>query len=81
MRSSCSTKKVTLRKRFVWQWSQCGGAVYHSGFTGYLPKVSEMTFTVYAELAQEVSKKLDRLAKKADAYGQRSSHRSYRCGP
>ncbi|WP_304430180.1 hypothetical protein [Faecalibaculum rodentium] len=28
-----------------------------------------MTFTVYAELAQEVSKKLDRLAKKADAYG------------
>lgn len=28
-----------------------------------------MTFTVYAELAQEVSKKLDRLAKKANAYG------------
>ena len=28
-----------------------------------------MTFTVYAEQAQEVSKKLDRLAKKADAYG------------
>ena len=28
-----------------------------------------MTFTVYAELAPEVSKKLDRLAKKADAYG------------
>ena len=28
-----------------------------------------MTFTVYAELAEEVSKKLDRLAKKADAYG------------
>ena len=28
-----------------------------------------MTFTVYAELAQEVSKKLDRLAKKAAGYG------------
>lgn len=28
-----------------------------------------MTFTVYAELAQEVSKKLDRLAKKAVGYG------------
>ena len=27
-----------------------------------------MTFTVYAELAQEVSKKLDRLAKKAVGY-------------
>ena len=28
-----------------------------------------MTFTVYAELAQDVSKKLDRLAKKAAGYG------------
>ena len=33
-----------------------------------------MTFTVYAELAQEVSKKLDRLAKKADAYGVQFSY-------